>query len=238
MSHLVVGFLIFQQLLEVLIDDLFICTNKPQRSGVYALRPLCRIPHDQNRSAIARALLLNSAAIRKAQETSRLEVMAVKHFYRLDDMNAVTAAKLLLRSFSDHRIHVYRVHSLAIRMFIKNPSNGSEHMMHRFTKVFAAMRGDKDEFSIAHPIKLRVRIVLSDRVLHRVYNRVAGDINAIGILSLFDEVIRRKLRRREVILADNAHRLTVEFLRVRGIDIICTQASFNVTHWDLQIKAG
>ena len=36
-----------------------------------------------------------------------------------------------VRNLTDHRIHVDRIDSLDIRMFITYPADGTEHMLHR-----------------------------------------------------------------------------------------------------------
>ena len=55
--------------------------------------------------------------------------MAVKHFNRLNDMNLLAVSELYIRSLADNRVHIDRRYSLALRMFIENSSESSEHMI-------------------------------------------------------------------------------------------------------------
>ena len=81
-------------------------------------------------------------------------------------------------------------------------------------------------------------IIGSHGMLHSVDNGVAGNVYLALILALSDEVFRCKRRRREVILRHNADRLTVEFLRIRRIQVVRAQSGLDVSHRDLQIEAG
>ena len=67
-------------------------------------------------------------------------------------MNAVTAAKLLIRRLAHDRIHVDRIHGLAVGMLVKHPANGAKHIMHGLAEVFAAVRRNKDELVRTDPI--------------------------------------------------------------------------------------
>ena len=58
-------------------------------------------------------------------------------------------------------------------------------------------------------------VIIPDGVLHRINDRIAGDINPGWILPLFDEVLSCHLCRRKVILRNDAHCLTVKLLGIR-----------------------
>ena len=124
--------------------------------------------------------------------------MAIKYFNRLNNMNTITTTQLFISSFSNYRIHMDWINRLAIRMFIKNSTDSSEHIMHRRSKVFPSMSRYKNEFSIANPIKLRMSIIFLNSMLHCVNYCITGNINLTRIFSLFNKIVCSKLCRSKV----------------------------------------
>ena len=86
--------------------------------------------------------------------------MTVKHLYRLNNMYPVAIAQLLLSSLANHRIHMDRVNRLAVGMLVKHSANGTEHMMHRLSQVLPPVRGNEDQFAVAHPLQFGMSIIL------------------------------------------------------------------------------
>ena len=113
---------------------------------------------------------------------SCLEVVAIKDFNRLNDVDAITTTQFFIRSFSHHRIHMDWIYSLALRMFIKYTANSPEHVVHRLTKVFSSMSCDEDELTISNPIKLRMSIIFPYRMLHSINDGIASDIDFRRVL--------------------------------------------------------
>lgn len=68
--------------------------------------------------------------------------MAVKNFYRFNDMNLLAVTEFFISSLAHNRVHVDRIDSLALGMPIENSSDGSEHMMHGLTKILTTMGSD------------------------------------------------------------------------------------------------
>ena len=164
--------------------------------------------------------------------------MAVEDLDRLDDVDLIAAPKLFVRSLPHDGIHMDRIDRAAFRMLIEHAADRTEHMMHRLAEVLAAVRRDEDQLSVAYPIQLRVRVVRAHRVLHRIDDRIARNEDRRGVLALAQKILRGELRRSKVKLADDADRLTVEFLGIRTVDVVGAQTRFDVTDGDLQIEAG
>ena len=83
--------------------------------------------------------------------------MAVKDLQRLDDVDSVTISQLIFSCPPYHRIHVDRIHCIAIRVLVQYPKNCPEHMMHGFTKIFPSMCCDEDKLVIPDPICFQVK---------------------------------------------------------------------------------
>lgn len=64
MRHFCIGFFIIQQLSEVLVDHFLICSHQFQRSCCYTFWSFGCIAHNQNRFAVKRTFLLDSARVR------------------------------------------------------------------------------------------------------------------------------------------------------------------------------
>lgn len=238
MAHLVILVIILKKELEGLIDGLFIRADQFQRSHVHALRPLGCISHHENRHTIRGALLLDSTRISQAKEASRFKVVAIEDLDWLDDMNLVTVSEFLIGSLTHNRIHMNGVDSFAFRMLVKNAPDRPEHMMHRLTEVFPAMRCDEDKFTVTNPVKLRVGIVFLNGMLHCIDDSVARNIDIVWVFPFSLQMICSELRRSKIILRNNANRLTIEFLRIRAIDVVSAESSLHMSYWDLEVEAG
>ena len=59
-----------------------------------------------------------------------------------------------MSSLANKRIHMDRVYGFGIGIIFHYATNSTEHAMHRFTKVFAAMCGDKNQTRTLCPVKL------------------------------------------------------------------------------------
>ena len=129
-----------------------------------------------------------------------------------------------------------RINRSTIRMLIQHPANSAEHPAHRFSEILTSVSSDKYQLIAADPVELRMCIAFCYCMLHRVNNSVAGNINCIFLFSFTNQVCRRHCSRRKMILADYAHSLTVEFLRIRTVDIIGAKSRFHMTDGNLQIK--
>ena len=163
--------------------------------------------------------------------------MAIKDFNRLDNMDLVTITQLFIGSFSHDRIHMNRIDCFTLRILIKNTSYGAEHTVYGLAQIFTSVGRDENQFPISDPVEFRMRVVFPDRMLHCVNNGIPGNVDTVGVLTLFQQVFRCQFRGSEVILADDSYRLTVELFRIRAINIISSQASLNMPNRNLQIEA-
>ena len=80
--------------------------------------------------------------------------MAIKNINRFNNMNPIASSQLFLCCFAHNWIHMNRIHSLAIRMLLKNSSNRSKHVMHRLTKIFSPMSSNKNKYRITVKLQL------------------------------------------------------------------------------------
>ena len=55
--------------------------------------------------------------------------MTVKHFNGFNDVNLLAVSLFFICYLTDNRVHVNWIYSLALRMFIENSSESSEHMI-------------------------------------------------------------------------------------------------------------
>jgi len=127
---------------------------------------------------------------------------------------------------------------LNIRMLIHHTADRLKHVTHRLTEILTAMSSNHNQTAILCPFQFRVRIALTNSSFQGINCGITRDINAIGFLSLFQQILLRKLCRSKVEFADNGNRLTVEFLRIRAVDIVGSQTSFHMAHRNLHIEAS
>ena len=164
--------------------------------------------------------------------------MEIQNIQWFDNVDAVIATKELICNFTHNRVHVDWINCLHIRMLIHHMANCLEHMTHRLSKVFAAMCSNHNQTATLCPFQLRVRVALTHSGFQRINCRITGNIDAIRIFAFLQQILFRKFSGGKVKLADDGNSLTVEFFRVRAINIVSTQTSLNVTNRNLQIEAG
>ena len=174
-AHLVVLGLVLEEQFESLVDGLLVRADKFQRAGIDAFGAFRGVVHHEHRHAVTRAFFLDSTGIGKAQVRTGLEVVAVEHLYRFDDVNLVAVAQFLLGGLTDHRIHVNRVNRLAFGMLVQNATDGAEHVVHGLTQVFAAVRRNENQLAVADPVQFRVGVIFTHRMLHGINHRIARD---------------------------------------------------------------
>ena len=75
---------------------------------------------------------------------ARHQVVHLVNGQRMDQMNAVIAAKELLRGLTHIRTEVNRINEVHIRICFAQLSNRTADVLHRLAVVLAAVRGDKD----------------------------------------------------------------------------------------------
>lgn len=114
-GHFVVGLFVFQQLFECIINRLFVRADQLQRSRLDAFRTFGRIAHNEHGHAVRRAFFLNPAGIGKTEKRTRFEVMAVKNFDWLDDLDLLTIAKFFVGGLTHNGIPVNGVDLLYIQ---------------------------------------------------------------------------------------------------------------------------
>ena len=61
---------------------------------------------------------MDSTRICKAQKASSFKIMTIEYLNGINDMDLFTISQLFIGSFSDDRIHMDRINSFYIRMFI------------------------------------------------------------------------------------------------------------------------
>lgn len=237
-AHFEVRILIVEQFCKALIDRRLLCADKAQRSRRDAFGALRSIPHDKHGLAVAWALLLNAAGVGQAEMAARLKVVAIEHVKRFDDMDLRTVLQLFLRRLSDERIHVDGIDRPTVGMFVQNPPDRAEHPVHRFAQILPAVGGDEDKPVITRPFQLGMEIVFLHGMPHGVDDRVAGNVDGFRVLPLPDKIVGGELRWGEIVAADDPHRLAVELLRVRGVDVIGSQPGLHMADRDLQVEAG
>ena len=74
-------------------------------------------------------------------------------------------------------------------------------------------------------------------MLHSIDNSIAGNVYSFCFLTLSKKVVAAERRRCKVILAYDAYSFTVEFFRIRAVDVIGAKPSLHVSHGNLLIKA-
>ena len=153
-------------------------------------------------------------------------------------MNLSAITKLHIRRLPYYWVHMNRIYSLTIRMFIKDSTNCSEHMMHRLSKVFTTMSGNKYQLIISHPIKFRMCVVFFNRMLHSVNNCVPSHKNTFSFASFLQKIISAQRCRSKIINTDNAYAFTIKLFRIGAIYVISSQACFNMANRNLKIKAS
>ena len=99
------------------------------------------------------------------------------------------------------------------------------------------MGRDHDETASLCPLQIRVGIVFSHSGLQRINGRITGYIDGIRVLAFPQKIFFGQLCRCKIIGRNNAHCLTVEFLRIGRIDVVGTKTSLHMSHRDLQIEA-
>ena len=65
-------------------------------------------------------------------------------------------------------------------------------------------------------------IVLADRVLHRINDGVACDVNVVWISPLTEKVRFGKRSRGEVVLRNDRHSFTIKLLWVWAVYVVCS----------------
>ena len=238
LRHSLIGIFFFEKFFKVAVDDFFVCPYQPESTCLDSFRSLCSIPHDKNRFSIGRALLLDPAGIRQAEEAPGFKIMAVKDLNRFYNVDPLASAQFFLCRPAHNRIHMDRIDRPAVRMLVKNPADGAEHLMHGLAQIFPAVSRDKDHFVISDPVQFRMRVIPADCVLHGIYDGIPGNMYGRGILALSDQILSGHVCRREIVPADNADRLSVEFFGVRTVDIVGPKAGFHVPDRYLQIASG
>ena len=164
--------------------------------------------------------------------------MEIQHVQRLNDVDTVVVAEFFIRRFADNRVHMNRIDHLDVRMLIHDSANRSEHVVHRFAQILAAMRCEHDQPAALCPFQFRMGIVFSYRGFQRINGGIARHVDGLSPLPLFEQVLPGQLRRRKVVPGDNAHSLPVELLGVWRIDVVGTQTRLHMPDRDLQIEAS
>ena len=237
-AHLVVLGLVLEEQLESFVDSLLVRADEFQSARIDAFGAFRGVAHHEHRHAVTRAFFLDSTGIGEAQVRTGLEVVAVEHLDRLDDVNLVAVAQFLLGGLTDYGIHVNRVNRLAFGMFVQNSTDGAEHVVHGLAQVFASVRRNENQFAIADPVQFRVGVIFTHRMLHGINHRVARDVDVVRILALLNQVVGSQLRGRKIVLAHDADSLAVEFFRVRGENVVCTQTGLHMADRNLQVETG
>ncbi|MPM89286.1 hypothetical protein SDC9_136394 [bioreactor metagenome] len=162
MCHGIVRFFIFKQFLKILIDNRLICSHKFQRSGGNSFRTFSGIAHNKNRYAERWSFFLNSTGIGKYHMRPCHNVMAVKHFNRINNMDAITATKFFICRLTHYGIHMNRIQCFHIWMPVHHAANGTEHMVHRLAKVFTPMCSDENKAATLRPLQFRMGVILAN----------------------------------------------------------------------------
>lgn len=175
MAHGLVLGMIGKQSAELMVDDVLLGADELQRTGTHALGTLRGIAHDKHRFAQARGLLLDAAGIGEDEVARRHEVVEVENLERVDDVQAIEAVELLVRSLADERVHVDGVDCLCVRMLFHHAADGAEHAVHGLAKVLAAVGRDEDEARALRPLELGMGVPLAHGGAQGVDAGVAGD---------------------------------------------------------------
>ena len=164
--------------------------------------------------------------------------MEIENFERFDDVDAVAVAEFFVCRRTYHGIHMDRIDRAHIGMLVDDPADRAEHMVHRFAEIFTAVRGDEDQTGTFCPFEFGMGVVSADGGFECIDRGVAGHVNGGRIAAFLQEIVLRQFRRSKIEAGDDADRLTVEFFRVGGVDIVRTQSGFDMTDGNLHIEAG
>lgn len=175
MAHGLVLGMIGKQSAELMVDDVLLSADELQRAGRNALGALGGVAHDEHRLAQARGLLLDAAGVGEDEVARRHEVVEVENLERVDDVQAVEAVELLVRSLADERVHVDGVDCLCVRMLLHHAADGAEHAVHGLAKVLAAVGRDENEAGALRPLELGMGVSLAHGGAQGVDAGVAGD---------------------------------------------------------------
>lgn len=226
-----------EQAAKLAVDDVLVGAHELERASLHALGALSGVAHHEHRLAQTRRLLLDATRVGEDEVRGRHEVVEVQHLERLDDAQAVEAVELLVGCLAHERVHVDWVDRLGVGVLLHHAADGTKHAVHGLAQVLAAVRGDEDEAGPLRPLQLRVRVALPHRGRQRVDAGVAGDPDAVGGLTLGEQVPPARLRWSEVPLADDVDRLAVELLGPGAVDVVRAQARLDVADRDLQVEA-
>lgn len=220
MAHGLVLGLIGEQAAELAVDDVLLGADELQRAGCHALGALRGVTHDEHRLAQARGLLLDAARVGEDKVARRHEVVEVENLERVDDVQAVKAVQLLVRSLADERVHVDGVYRLGVGVLLHHAADGAEHAVHGLAQVLATVCRDEDEAGALRPLELGVRVPLAHGGAQGIDARVTGDPDLRFGLALAEQVLLAGLRGGEVVLAHDVNRLAVELLGPGAVDVV------------------
>ena len=128
--------------------------------------------------------------------------MTIEYLNGINDMDLVTISQFFIGSFSDDRIHMDRINSFYIRMFIQNPPNRSEHIVHRLAKIFSSMRSNKNHPTVAYPIQFRMMVIRNYCMLHGVNHGIPRHINRCCIFPLVQQMLFCQFSGSKIILSE------------------------------------
>ena len=100
------------------------------------------------------------------------------------------------------------------------------------------MGRDEDQSAVRSPLQLGMSVILANRSLKSINGSVAGYVNSLRVFALLQKILFGKLCRSKIESTDDADRLTVEFLRIWAVDVICAQTGLDMSNRDLQIEAS
>ena len=234
--HRLVRRRVVEQAGELSVDGPLLGADEAEGPGLHALGALGGVAHDEHGLAETWRLLLDAAGVGEDEVRASHEVVEVNDLQRVDDAQAVEAVQFLVRRLPHLRVHVYGVDGLGVRPLLHDPADGAEHAVHGLAQVLPAVRRDEDEAGPLRPVERGVRVALPHRVAEGVDAGVARDEDSPCGLRLIEEVPPRGVRGREVPPTDDVHRLAVELLRPRAIEIAGTETSLHMTNGNLQIE--
>ena len=148
------------------------------------------------------------------------EIMKVKYVKGFNDTDSLIPTQNCIGRFTYHWIHMDRINGFYVWMFIADPANGPEHMLHRLTKIFPTMSCDHNKSASFCPIKLLMSIIITNCGFQCIDCRISRYINRFRLFSLLNQILSRQFCRGKIIRCYNTNRLTVKFFRIRRIDII------------------
>ena len=160
--------------------------------------------------------------------------MEIQYIHRFNNMNPFIISQNLPGGFPDNRIHMNRINSLHIGMFITH----TEHVLHRLSKIFSPVCRDHNKTASFCPLQFRMRIILTNRSLQCINGRISRHIDSIRILAFLEKILPGQFRRCKIIGRDDTDRLSVKFFRIRRINIVGTKSCLHMPYRNLQIEAG